>query len=180
MQRLIGLLAILVCLVVGVQVHAADRLGKELANAFMGGCLQALPDLDKIEAAAKALDWKPLEGDMARMMAPKAPDAKWKGWLANQPPAPPYMIAISSGIFRGDEMAICTVSNPYAPVTEVLPHLKKALGLGHPIGDESSAGQRTRIWQIEMDGAPAFVSLLDAELMGEPGLTLSGMMKAEK
>jgi hypothetical protein len=41
--RLISFLATLICLAVGVQVHAADRLGKELANAFIGGCLPNAP-----------------------------------------------------------------------------------------------------------------------------------------
>ena len=180
MARFIILPAIIVCLIVGSRVHAAGGNGKEIAFAFIGGCLQVLPDLDRIEAAARALKWKPIEGDIAIMMAPKAPDAKWKGWLVIRKPAPPYFMAISSGVFRGEDMAICTVSSPYIPVTEVFPHLEKTPGLKRPIADESSAGQRTRFWRIEVDGQPAFMSLLDAEPMGQPGLSLSGMMKAKK
>jgi len=74
-------------------------------------------------------------------------------------------------------MAICSVSDPYAPVDEVLPYLQSMLGLQRLIADETSAGRRSRFWQIDVDGVTAIVGLTDAEPMGQPGLTLSGMMK---
>jgi hypothetical protein len=51
------------------------------------------------------------------------------------------------------------------------------LGLQRLIADETSAGRRSRFWQIDVDGVTAIVGLTDAEPMGQPGLTLSGMMK---
>jgi len=173
-----GAVVALVMLSMLPQTAKSEELGKELVFAFVGGCMRALPDLERIEAAANVLGWELLEGDVARMLAPAAADAEWKGWLVDDAPAPPYFFGVSTGTLNGERVAICSVANPHAPVEELMPHLQLSLGLDEPIADETSAGQRFRAWNVDVDGRNAIVSLTDAEPMGQPGLTLSGMMKA--
>ena len=159
-------------------VAHAQNLGEELAKAFIGSCLQMLPRTDRIEAAARALAFKPIEGDTAGMLAPQARDAAWKAWLVDQAPAPPFFLFISEGDFEGEKMKICGVSNPYAPEDQVVPHLLRILSLAGPIYTDIEAGQRTRIWRTELNDEEAIVSVVDATPMEETGLHLSGMMKA--
>jgi hypothetical protein len=156
--------------------HAS--LGKELARAFIGACLQTIPDLQRIETAAQMLKWAPVTDEAKRLLSPKSGSLDWKGWLVNRGPAPPFFLAISRNQFRGEEMATCVVVNPYAPVQEVLPHLEAMLRLPKPLSDEIALGQRTRVWQITDLGQQIFVVLTDATPTGEPGLHLTGMTKA--
>ncbi len=180
MRRVLILPAILLCVALAPRAQAARDLGKDLALAFVGSCLLALPELGHIEAAAKEKKWEPLEGDALKLLTPNAPDPVLKGWLVDRAPVPPHFIAITSGMFRGEDMAICRLSNPYAPVTAIFPHLKLALGLNRPATDEISAGQRKRVWQIEFRQQTTLVTLSDSEPMGQHGFTISGMMKAKK
>lgn len=180
MKRLAIALAIWASFALVPRADAARDLGKELALAFVVGCLKALPELERIESTATANEWKPLGQEAAQLLAPAEPDENLKGWLVDRAPAPPYLMAISSRVFRGEDMAICMISNPYAPVDAVIPHLEKVLGLSSPITDESSAGERNRVWRIDVDQVPAFVTLSDSELLGQPGFILSGLMKAKE
>jgi hypothetical protein len=138
-----------------------------------------LPRTDRIEAAARALEFEPIEGDMAGMLAPQEPDANWKAWLVDQAPAPPFFLFISEGDFDGELMKICGVANPYAPEDQVIPYLLRILNLAEPFHTETEAGQRTRIWRTELNDEEAIISVIDATPMNETGLHLSGMMRAD-
>jgi len=179
-KKLAIALALLASLAPVTRADAARDLGKELAFAYVVGCLKALPELDRIETAAKANEWEPLGEKAAQLLSPAVADENLKGWLVDRAPAPPYLMATSSGEFRGEDMAICLISNPYAPVDAVVPHLEEVLGLSSPITDESSSGERKRVWRIEVNEAQAFVTLSDSEPLGQPGFILSGLMKAKE
>lgn len=180
MKKLALALALLAPLALVPRADAARDLGKELALAFVGSCLLALPDLGRIEAMAEEKKWKKLTGDAVELLTPDAPDPKLKGWLVDQVPVPPHFVAITSATYRGEDMAVCKLSNPYAPVSAMFPHLKTALGLNQPIADEVALGQRKRVWEIEFRRRPTIVTLLDSELMSQNGFTVSGLMKAKE
>jgi hypothetical protein len=156
------------------------KLASALANAFVGNCLQALPDLKRIEAAARVMGAKLVEGDAATMLAPEDPKAEWKGWLVNRGPAPPYFLAISTGTVHNESMAICTVMNRGAPADLVLKQLTVLLKLGAPIANDTSLGQRTRAWNISLNGKSAILTVIDASPTSEPGVTMSAMTKAAR
>ena len=113
-------------------------------------------------------------------MAPTEPDAKWQAWLVDQAPAPPFFLFISEGEFDGALQKICGVTNPYAPESEVVPYLLYVLGLEDPMHTDVSARQRMRLWQTEVNGESSIITVTDATPMGEVGISLSGMMKADE
>lgn len=152
-----------------------QSIGKELAYAFVSGCVQALPDLDRIEVGVKALDGTLVEGDAAKLLAPANPDAKWKTWLINRAPAPPFFMSTFRGVDADHSAVGCSVTNPYAPLAEVFPHIQKGLQLNNPpLQDETSGGQRSRLWRINvMNDQVVNILIVDEEPMGQPGLTMS-------
>lgn len=157
----------------------SQALGEELAKAFIGGCLEVLPDVERIADAARALGWKAIEGDMAKMLAPQEQSAKWQGWLVDQAPAPPFFMFISEGELRGAQMKICGVSNPYAPYDEVIPHIERILGLTKPEHTETELGQRYTTWKLPTSDRETWMMVTDATPMGDPGMTISAFSPSE-
>jgi hypothetical protein len=157
----------------------SQSLGEELARAFVGGCVQLLPNIERIAVSAKALGWQPLEGDMAKMLAPLEESANWQGWLVDQAPAPPFFIFISEGEFRGKQARICGIANPYAPYDEVMPHIERILDLTEPAFTESELGQRYTTWELTLNNREMWLMVTDATPMGDPGLTISAFSPSQ-
>lgn len=147
--------------------------GASLAQAFTGGCLQMLPDTDRIAISAKTLGWKTLDDDMAAMFAPKEKGVVWQGWLVSEGDGPPFIMFISEGPFMGKQMKICGVVNPYAPYDEVIPKIIEGLSLGKEEISESEMGQRTTVWKYQADERDYYISVMDSTPMKEPGLNIS-------
>lgn len=144
----------------------------QLAREFVGHCLQTLADPKRVEAAARTLNWKTLDRDVAAMIAPKDKTVPWQGWFVDTAPQP-FMIAISKAEFRGQPMATCTVGSTLASVSDFLGELEKAVPLGDKLADNTEVGQRSRVWQIDLYGKPAMVFVNDAEQVGVTGFTIS-------
>jgi hypothetical protein len=150
--------------------------GKELAYAFVGQCVQTLPNLEKIEMGVKAFGGTPVEGDNAKLLAPADPKTQWKAWIVSHAPMPSYIISIFRGQMGDHKVVGCTVINPNAPPDEVLPYIQRGLQLNEPKFDETEAGQRSRSWQISVDNHSVLINATDAQPMSQPGLTLSATM----
>jgi hypothetical protein len=154
---------------------AEDRLAKRLVREFVGHCLQTLPDIQRIEAAARTLGWKELDRDVATMVAPKDNAVPWQGWFV--PGAAPYFIGVSRAEFRGEPMATCTIANGQLPVAEALAQLQRLLPLGRVLGDYTELGQRSRLFEITVEGRLGLLMVTDGEKLGLPGFTFGAMMR---
>jgi len=174
--KALGLIAFL--LNANGDLFAQDEKGmaQSLAKAFVGACVQIMPDLDRVETGAKVLGWKELTGDMAQMFAPAERNATWKGWLVQDAALVPFMLGIARGNESGKKISVCTVVNPYAPVGPVQTALTSILALKEPSRTETSAGQRTQMWLTSVRGEEAAVSIVDATPMNDPGVNLSVML----
>jgi hypothetical protein len=168
--------AFLLILCLGASAAQADDQSIALVKEFVGACVQAMPQIDRVEAAANALGWKRLEGDIAKMLQSRENPEANKLWLALRPGMPPYMIGTSRGTFRGKPSAICVVSNPYAPSSAVANDLTSLLHLFSAVHDEVEAGQRMRVWSTRLDGREGYITLTDASPLNEPGVTLAVML----
>ncbi|HEX2842107.1 hypothetical protein [Hyphomicrobium sp.] len=169
------------CLAIGISiVHPTVATSNEkpafqLAREFVGHCLQTLADPKRVEAAARALNWKTLDRDMAAVAAPRDKTVPWQSWFVDTAPQP-FMIAISKAKFRGQPMATCTVGSTQASVSDFLGELTKVIKLGQPLADYTEVGQRSRVWQIDLYGKPAMVIVNDAEQMDVTGFTIAAMV----
>jgi hypothetical protein len=164
----------------GASHAVAEDIGASLAKAFVGGCLQVLPNTDRIAVSAKALGWKTLEGDMAAMFAPQEKSAVWQGWLVNDGDGPPYIMFISEGPFMGKQMKMCGVANPYAPYDEVVPTIIEILALGKEEISETNLGQRTTVWNHKDGERDYYISVVDSTPMKEPGLNISAFTEMKE
>jgi hypothetical protein len=122
--------------------HAADSLVK----AFIGGCVQVMPNVDRIETSAKALGWKEVDQTAFALLTPPSPTAKWKAWLVEEGADVPFALAISQDTANGKSVSVCAVVNPYAPAAPVRAALTKMLSLGEPLKTEIDGGQQYTYW----------------------------------
>lgn len=81
---------------------------------------------------------------------------------------------------RGEPIATCTVSNPHAPAEMVLRHLGSVLKLCAQIANEESLGQRTRAWNILLNGKSSLITAIDASPTDEHGRIISATTAAKR
>jgi hypothetical protein len=149
--------------------HAADSLVK----AFIGGCVQVMPNVDRIETSAKALGWKELDQTAAAMFAPPSPTAKWKAWLVKEGADVPFFLGISQGTANGKSISVCAVVNPYAPPSPVRAALTKMLSLGEPLRTEIDGGQQYTYWLTKFMDKEIIISFIDTTPMEETGVNIA-------
>lgn len=146
---------------------------QHLVNTFVGGCVQIMPNTDRVIASADSLGWADLPADMAALMAPQGSAEGFHGWFVESGDGPPAMIGVSEADFQGRIMVTCAVTNPYAPPELILEHLQSTIDLGSLLAEDRSMGQQMLIWDFPPLGSSAFVTSTDASPMGQPGITLS-------
>jgi hypothetical protein len=150
-----------------IPARSVSPTAKQLGQAFIGGCLQPLPDISRIREAAKSLSWKDIPSEQSALMAPAAKDAEWQSWFANFANEEPYIFFVSEGgEFRGERMAICRIANPNVAAGDIVSFLTTTLQLKPP----------SYVWTLNVDnGRQVIISLTDGEPMQFGGINLSAM-----
>lgn len=128
-----------------------------LLEFFAGACLQTMPDIARIKAGARVMEWMPLEGDVAAMVAPAEKGAVWQGW-AVKTDEDMFMVGISEGSINGDEIATCTVTVREINQIGLVQNLQNQLNL-KLIADEKEAFQRYRAWQTKINDIEMVINL---------------------
>lgn len=146
---------------------------QHFARSFVGFCAQNAGQNEKVEAAANALGFEELEGDMKAMVAPQDPNADYTGWLIRDNAQMPMLLGISEAEMKGMPYSNCVVANPNVPMDEVVAELQQLIGFGDLILDEEAVGQRYRVWQTDAIAQRSVISVMDAPAMGIEGGTIS-------
>lgn len=145
----------------------------KFVDAFIGLCISNPGRLDKVAVTAQALGYTDLPDDVALMLAPQAPDAKFKGWLSIHGVGSPFILGISEGPFREESYQFCALSNPYISAEAIMPRATELLVLGDQYMDETTAGQRMRGWTVPNIQENGFLTINDISGMGYSGVTIS-------
>lgn len=157
------------------QVNPGDTKAEAVSKVILEQCINNVPRLDKIEAAAKVFNWSELTKQQALLVAPMDPDAWFNGWFVRDETAGRYMIGISRGEFDGQKVAICTIASDSVDVDEVVIDLVENLKLGNQVADYKLAGQRSRIWRANYPAEETLLFVSDAKSMNEAGFSVSIM-----
>ena len=107
------------------------------------------------------------------MLAPQAPDAKFKGWLSLQGIGSPFILGISEGTFEDKAYQFCALSNPYIGAEAIMPRTTELLELGNQFLNDTTAGQRMRGWMVPNIQEDGFLMINDISGMGYSGVTIS-------
>lgn len=148
--------------------HAADSLVK----AFIGYCVQVMPNIERVETSAKALGWKELDQNVFAMVAPPSPTAKWKAWRLDKGADVSFALGVSQDVVDGKSASACVVVNPYMPAEPVRAALTKMLSLGEPSQTLIEGGQQYTYWTTKFMGREVVISLVDATPMEEIGVNI--------
>ena len=176
-----GLAATLALASVAYGDDAADKKAAEsLIKAFISTCVQAVPDLDRIEGTAKLFGWKEINGLEGTLLAPANPNAKGKSWLVQEAAEVPFMLAVTRAKDENSSISMCTVVNPYAPVAPVATALITFLRLSTPMKVEVGEGQRFTYWEAPFDGKDFLISLIDASPTNDVGINVSASIIENK
>lgn len=151
-----------------------------LARSFMGHCAQNVGRIDKIQAAARVLEFKKIEGDLAAMFAPQDPNAFFEGWFVTGESPQPFILGVAIGEIDDREYAICTVSNPNTDIEAVRDEIDLLANFGTLLDDTMAGGQRYRVWETSEIAERSFVTVIDAKKMGINGGTVSLSAPSEK
>ena len=148
-----------VCAVIGLalvlqsgQSAIAEERADNLTRAFLGTCVNVLPRIDKIEAMANSLKWKPLTGDDLKAIEPQNTSSITKGWFADVAGTPPFFLGASTASVDGQTVSSCSIANPEAPSDDVLDSLRTFLNLGEPQVASTEGGIRMRVWITDVAG----------------------------
>jgi hypothetical protein len=163
-------------LVAHAEEKAENKAAQALVTLFIRTCVESMPNLDRVEAAAKALGWWELDDVTKRMLAPRDPSARFNGWNVRGSDAS-YMIGISQGADGNKAISNCVINSSASPVP-VIAALKSELKLKDPlrVGYEGGQGNdfkgaRVTYWRTRVADHNILIS--SAEPMDEPGTTLS-------
>lgn len=156
-----------------VSERAAEVSGDDFVRAFLGNCAQSPGDFARIVAASEALGFADLPEELKPLIAPQDPEAEFVGFFAQSGEAAPYFVGVSKSVVSGQSVTVCAIANPYINTAEVVSALQSFVLLGDPDDDETTMGQRFRIWFPDELPQGTYISLTDAEPMGYGGATLS-------
>jgi len=124
---------------------------------FVGACLRGLPDIERMKVAARLLNWKKLEGDMATLLAPEDDTTDWQGWLVPEEDNL-FMFGVSEGMMNRRKVFTCVAVAPDLDQEDLVYELQSTLNLKLII-DKSEALQRVRGWRTKVDGKNLIVNL---------------------
>ncbi|PHR91287.1 MAG: hypothetical protein COA69_12310 [Robiginitomaculum sp.] len=154
--------------------YAAPDFIEKFSKNFIGHCVQTMPRVDKVESAARVFEWRELNGDMAKILAPQDPSSWFKAWLIEIEPKFSVMLGVSIVETENPPVAVCSIANPYAPSKKVLATLRKYLTFPQsPIADDSSGGQRMRIWKYDELVVGSLIVMTDSTKLNEAGTNLT-------
>jgi len=156
-----------------ISEQAAAVSGEDFVRAFLGQCGQNAGYFRRVIEAAEALKLADLPESMRPLVAPQDPRAEFVGFYANTGIGAPYFLGVSKGDFRNRSFITCAVANPYVDASSVASALAQFARVGSPDHDETTMGQRYRVWSVDGWLQEAFISLTDAEPMGHDGATVA-------
>ncbi len=149
---------IIICIIAPNRALSQEKRPHDrLLEFFAGACLHNMPDIGRIKAGARALNWKPLEGDLAAMLAPADKNATWQGWAVNVG-EDIFMVGISEAKMDGGNIVTCAVATREIDQNELVRALNKELKLKN-IDDRIEAFQRNQAWQTEINEESMIVNL---------------------
>jgi len=174
--RCITLILLIICNfstepALGQNKEAHDRL----LEFFSGACLQAMPNIDRVKAGARAMNWKPLEGDIATMLAPADETAVWQGWAAKTD-SDLFLLGVSEGKSNGRQIATCSVVVREIDQENLVKGLGENLKLKY-LADDTEAFQRYRAWTTEVSGNKMLINLTTLSKEPNSPATLSVMVE---
>lgn len=154
--------------------HAQETSkASKFTEFFVGACLRALLDIERMKAAARVMEWKPLNGDVAAMIAPVDPNAEWQGWAVPEGDDL-FMFGVSEGSLGSRKASICTTSAGELDQERLVQELQASLNL-KLIVDETDALQRARGWETSIDGQKLIVNLTTLSNSRMSPITLAGI-----
>lgn len=124
---------------------------------FNSTCLLNMPQLDKVRATARLLDWKPITGDAAVMLAPSNPNAPFEGWAATYQ-GRNFFIGLSEGVLESKKVVICAATERKLD-QEVLVSIIETNIKARIDNDEIENMQRYRGWVSAKDGESVLLHL---------------------
>jgi hypothetical protein len=142
-------------------------------KAFVGHCVHNAGRLDKVGAAAQALEYADTPEPFWTMLAPQEAGAPYHSWFAIEGEGSPFLLGISEAPLNGKTFQMCAVSNPFMDADIALEALQTIVSLGTTLTDETIAGQRYRAWLVPDIVQDAFIAASDIQNMGSTGVTLS-------
>ena len=145
----------------------------QFTEFFIGACLRALPDIERMKAAARVMEWKPLEGDIAAMVAPADTNAEWQGWVVPEGDDL-FMFGVSEGSMDSRKVSVCVTSAFELDQESLVQELQATLKL-KLIVDETNALQRARGWETSIDGQKIIVNLTTLSNSRISPITLAGV-----
>ncbi len=155
--------------------HAETVLDKKLVEAFVGNCIQNLPQLEKIRAAARVFGWSALSADQLMAMGPQNPSTKFEGWYVKDDTAS-YLLGISSGNVNSINAVTCTIASPDLTPASFIPALHKLIGL-KALDDQSEGGQRYRAWTTTANQNSIMVNLTSFPSDDQVGGSVSAVLE---
>lgn len=150
------------------------------SQAFLGFCIQNNADPSRTLTIAESLKLEKVPEEFKALVAPPDPSAEFHGFAVNEGEGAPFLLGIVFSKFDDEEMASCTIANPYIESAPVASALLDMAELEDLVFDETQMGQRTRIWDTSGFVEGSMIILLDSEKMGIGGATLSFVRPREK
>lgn len=142
----------------GAHAQIKDQAVEESFFEFFNKtCMLNMPRLDKVRAAARLFDWKPITGDAALMLGPADPRSPFEGWAAPHDGRTVF-VALSEGVLEGRKVVICTSTErrldqeAFVKVIESSSAIRRA-------HDEVENMQRYRGWTGQINGEAVLIHL---------------------
>lgn len=92
--------------------HPAAAQGEpdEVVAGFYSTCMSYGPDFSRMQATAAALEWKPLELNVLKMLAPVQKPRAYAGWVTHVGFPKKAIVAVTRGTLDGAPVQTCTVA----------------------------------------------------------------------
>ena len=132
---------------------------------------------DKTIAAARVAKLLTVEPDILTAFGPQTPSTELQGWYLRSEPTSKTLLAISKTDLNGEPSATCTVLSTDALGKEVVAQLPSMIELALPEIDQTSFGNRMRLWQTEITYQPIQLILGNPTDDAIPGVTLGLVAK---
>ena len=154
--------------------------GVSFVQGFLGHCAQNAGNNQRVIDALEMLGLPPVPDKLRPLVGPSDPNAEFQGWFESDQEQGPYFIGVSSGEIDGETFHTCAITNPYIDTKVVVAAIINLAELERPDFDETSAGQRLRVWETDDWLIGSMVMLTDAEPMNLGGATLSISAPAQR
>jgi hypothetical protein len=150
------------------------RAAESLIKAFISICVEAVPNLDRVQDSAKRFGWK--EAKLSDALPPLFRGAQSKTWLVEGAAEVPFDLSISLLIEGQQTTSACSLSNPEAPLAPIKSALTNQSDFGKEIRVYNDAAQKTTYWQKHNGAVDIYISLIDGSPVNEPGIILNAIV----